>query len=215
MNKHKNPWLEIPLTEYVGHMSDSHVRQYQMLSSIFQHAYSFKQPSKLLVLGASDGNGFEHISKKTTSKVIAIDINSEYLVAAQLKFQSILPECEFICEDIEKFVFPNHFFDMIHGALIFEYINYQRLLVKITQSLKIGGVLSTVIQLEDANVPIISETQFTSLKKLAPIMKIVDINEFKKCAKANNLQLIHNEIIKPYGKKDFYYGIFKKSGNPS
>jgi hypothetical protein len=104
---------------------------------------------------------------------------------------------------------------MIHGALIFEYINYQRLLVKITQSLKIGGVLSTVIQLEDANVPIISETQFTSLKKLAPIMKIVDINEFKKCAKANNLQLIHNEIIKPYGKKDFYYGIFKKSGNPS
>jgi len=69
MNKHKNPWLEIPLTEYVGHMSDSRVRQYQMLSSIFQHAYSFKQPSKLLVLGASDGNGFEHISKKTTSVV--------------------------------------------------------------------------------------------------------------------------------------------------
>jgi len=45
---------------------------------------------------------------------------------------------------------------------------------------------------------------------LAPIMKIVDINEFEKCAKANNLQLIHNEIIKPYGKKDFYYGILKK-----
>jgi hypothetical protein len=100
---------------------------------------------------------------------------------------------------------------MIHGALIFEYINYQILLGKIAQSLKIGGVLSTVIQLKDVNIPIISETQFTSLKKLAPIMKIVDINEFEKCAKANNLQLIHNEIIKPYGKKDFYYGILKKN----
>ena len=99
---------------------------------------------------------------------------------------------------------------MIHGALIFEYVDYRKMLVKIAKSLKTGGVLSIVIQLEDENVSKISETKFKSLKKLASIMKIVDINTFKDCAFNNNLREIHKEIIKPYGEKSFYYGIFDR-----
>ena len=89
MNKPENPWLEIPIAEYVGHMSDSHVRQYEMLNTIFRQAYSYKQPANLLVLGATDGNGLEHISQKITSKIIAIDINPEYLELRNAGFTQI------------------------------------------------------------------------------------------------------------------------------
>ena len=210
MNKPENPWLKIPIDEYVGHMSDSHVRQYEMLNNMFRKAYSYKKPASLLVLGTTDGNGFEHISQKITSRIVAIDINPEYAEIAKRRFHSKLPQCDFICEDIEKYKFSASYFDMIHGALIFEYVDYQKLLVKIAKSLKIGGILSTVIQLEDAKAPRISETKFPSLKKLASIMKIVDINAFKDCAFDNNLREIHQEQIKPYDEKSFYYGIFER-----
>jgi ubiquinone/menaquinone biosynthesis C-methylase UbiE len=202
--------LEIPIADYVGHMSDSRVRQYEMLNAIFRTAYSFKQPSQLLILGSTDGNGLEHVSKKVTGKVVAVDINPEYTEVAQRRFQKELPQCEFICDDVEKYNFPADYFDMIHGALIFEYVNYQKLLEKIAKSLRISGVLSTVIQLEDMNTQVISETKFPSIKKVALIMKMVDVSAFRDCAFDNNLQEIHQEQIKPYGEKGFYYGIFER-----
>ena len=210
MNKPENPWLEIPIVEYVGHMSDSHVRQYKMLNKIFHQAYSFKQPANLLILGATDGNGLEYISKEITRRIIAVDINPEYTAVARRRFHIKLPQCDFVCEDVVKYKFPTNYFDTIHGALIFEYVDYQKMLIKITKSLKIGGVLSVVIQLEDEMVSKISETKFKSLKKLASIMKIVDINTFKGCAFNNNLREIHKEIKKPYGEKSFYYGIYER-----
>lgn len=210
MKDYKNPWLEIPVAEYIGHMSDKHVRQYQMLNLVFRKAYTFKQPLSLLVLGATDGNGFEYIANNTTRKVIALDINQEYLSLARERFQPVLPGCEFICEDAAKYQFAESFFDMIHGALIFEYIDYKKLLPKISGSLKLNGVLTTVIQLEDSGVSKISETKYSSLKKLATIMKTVDLKEFKKLATAQNLKEIHTETLKPYGDKRFYFGIFER-----
>jgi len=91
-------------------------------------------------LGATDGNGLEHISQKVTELVVAIDINHEFLAVAQLRFHTKLPQCNFICEDVEKYKFPANYFDMIHGALIFEYVDYQKLLIRIVKSLKIGGI---------------------------------------------------------------------------
>ena len=82
MNRPENPWLEIPIADYVGHMNQSHVRQYKMLNAIFRTAYSFKQPSQLLILGSTDGNGLEHISQKIIGRIVAIDINPEYTEVA-------------------------------------------------------------------------------------------------------------------------------------
>ena len=140
MNKPENPWLEIPIDDYVGHMNQSHVRQYEMLNNIFRQAYSFKQPDSLLVLGVTEGNGFEYISQKITSRIIAIDINPEYAEVAKRRFYAKLPQSDFICKDAEEYKFPANYFDMIHGALIFEYVDYQKMLVEIAKSLKIGGV---------------------------------------------------------------------------
>jgi hypothetical protein len=86
---------------------------------------------------------------------------------------------------------------MIHGTLIFEYVDYRKLLAKIGESLKISGVLSMVIQLEDADTPKIGETKFTSLKKLSSIMKMVDIDVFRESALNSNLSEIYQELFKP------------------
>jgi spermidine synthase len=98
MKQSENPWLKIPIVDDVGHMSDRHVLQYQMLNAIFKHAYHMKQPNKLLIIGVSDGNGLEHIPKQMTTKTIALDINPEYIKIARRRFQKVLPQCDFVCE---------------------------------------------------------------------------------------------------------------------
>jgi hypothetical protein len=47
MKNAENPWLQIPISDYVGHMSDDHVLQYQMLNAIFKRAYLIKRPRHL------------------------------------------------------------------------------------------------------------------------------------------------------------------------
>jgi ubiquinone/menaquinone biosynthesis C-methylase UbiE len=210
MKQSENPWLKIPIVDYVGHMSDSHVLQYQMLNTIFKHAYHIKQPNNLLIIGVSDGNGLEHIPKQMTTKTIALDINPEYIKIARRRFQKVLPQCDFVCEDVENYKFPLDHFDMVHAALIFEYVEYPEIITKIAQSLTVGGVLSTVIQMENENISKISKTIYKSLQNLESIMKIVDIDEFRTCAAKNGLLNVRSEIIEPCGGKSFYFGIFER-----
>jgi ubiquinone/menaquinone biosynthesis C-methylase UbiE len=210
MKNSENPWLQIPISDYVGHMSDDHVLQYQMLNAIFKRAYLIKRPRHLLVLGITDGNGLEHVSKQITSNLIALDINPEYIETAQRRFRQVLPTCDFVCVDVEQYKFPLNCFDMVHAGLIFEYVNYQEILAKIARSLVVGGVLSTVIQIEDKNIPKISNTSYKSVRNLESLMKIVDVNEFLAYAAANCLLNIRCEITEPCGGKSFYFGIFKR-----
>jgi ubiquinone/menaquinone biosynthesis C-methylase UbiE len=210
MNQIQNPWLQIPISDYVGHMSDKGVRQYKMLNSAFKRAYQIKKPHRLLVLGVTDGNGLEYVSEKITNKIIALDINPEYIKTAQRRFQKIIPQCDFLCEDVTNYKFPLDYFDMVHAALLFEYVDYQNILINIAGSLKFGGVLSTVIQIKDKNISKISKTPYKSLQNLVSIMKIVDINEFLECTASNSLLEIRHEILKPCGEKSFYFGIFEK-----
>jgi hypothetical protein len=67
-----------------------------------------------------------------------------------------------------------------------------------------------VIQIEDKNIPKISNTPYKSLRNLESIMKIVDVDEFLAYAAANCLLNIRCEITEPFGGKSFYFGIFKR-----
>lgn len=46
-----NPWLDIPLTDYEGHME--HVGQARMLDRVFGQALQSLQPQSVAVLGAA------------------------------------------------------------------------------------------------------------------------------------------------------------------
>lgn len=70
-----NPWLAIPEADYVGHMASAEVGQRQALNAIFRQTLARYAPARLLVLGCSTGNGFEHIDPAVTAGVTGIDVN--------------------------------------------------------------------------------------------------------------------------------------------
>jgi SAM-dependent methyltransferase len=172
-----NPWLSIPVAEYEGHMNDPEVDQLAALNSIFRDTLADLSPASIAVLGCAAGNGFEHISERV-GKVVGIDINPDYLALLRERQASRLPNLELACSDIEKLSFPEGSFDLVYGALFFEYVDYERMLPKITGWLAARGALVCVLQLPGTESGMISETKYPSLKTLHSLMRLIEPGMF-------------------------------------
>lgn len=62
----RNPWLEIPAADYVGHMVGPEVGQLPVLSRLLREALEQFRPHDLLLLGCSTGNGLAHVDPTVT-----------------------------------------------------------------------------------------------------------------------------------------------------
>ena len=204
----ENPWLKISSEDYEGHMSGKNVRQLHVLSQIFGKVISEYHPESIMVLGCTTGNGFEHF--KGNEKVIGVDINPDYLNRCRKRFTCKLPNLDLICADLNAFEYRQESFDLIHAALIFEYVDVEKLLKKISVWLKQNGYLTVVLQLESKTSSAISETEFSSLKTLLPIHNLLDPKNFvSKCNEFGFKEIEYYEADLP-GDKKFAVLIFQK-----
>src|SRR4051794_1807102 len=81
-----NPWLDIPLDDYEGHMASAEVSQLPVLSELFQCALDYCRPESVAVLGVAGGNGLEQIDPSVTKRIAGIDINQRYLDEVERRF---------------------------------------------------------------------------------------------------------------------------------
>lgn len=201
--KSKNPWLKISAADYEGHMSAPNVMQLQMLSKIFEDVLNEFSPKSIAVLGCTTGNGFEHLIGRNIEKVVGVDISPGYIAVCKKRYAEKLPQLKLICGDLAEIDFPHSTFNLIHAALIFEYVNVDELLNKISKWLKPDGVLSVALQRPSEVSAPVSETPFESIKSLTPFIKLVDTNKFKTLAQKHGLEEITNEIVKLKSGKSF------------
>lgn len=57
----KNPWEEIPLSDYENHMKLDSVRQLQTMDETMQAQFDAYPVSCIIILGIVGGNALEHI----------------------------------------------------------------------------------------------------------------------------------------------------------
>ena len=204
----KNPWLNISPEDYEGHMSSSNVGQLEALSKIFGSVIQKIHPKSIMILGSSTGNGFEHLTGE--EKIIGVDINPVYLDQCKNRFAEKLPNMELICADLDSFDYTGEKLDLIHAALIFEYVDVEKLLSKIFCWLKQERIFSAVIQMESRTSAAISENEFSSLKILEPIHNLVSPDLFiSKSCEAGFKQTDSCEVLLP-GEKKFKVMMFQK-----
>jgi hypothetical protein len=72
-----NPWLQIPLRDYEGHMAHATVAQARMLSAVLRETAAELQPRSLAILGAAEGNGLEAVDPALERRVVALDPKRE------------------------------------------------------------------------------------------------------------------------------------------
>lgn len=121
----KNPWEEIPLTDYENHMKLDSVMQLQAMNEMMKGQLDAYFVSSVMILGIAGGNGLEHIQRDKFAKVYGIDVNASYLKEAVLRYPELegLLECRCINLIDEPEQLPKA--DLVMANLLIEYIGYE------------------------------------------------------------------------------------------
>jgi SAM-dependent methyltransferase len=170
----RNPWLDISEADYIGHMSSPAVNQRPVLNELLREVLENHRPGTVLVVGCSTGNGFEHVDPAVTARVTALDVNPAFVRRVKERFSSSGFELDVRCADVASELLEADAFDLVHAALIFEYVDWPEILPRLVASLRSGGVLSVVLQRPSSAAPAVTPTAFTSLLALRSVFRFVN-----------------------------------------
>jgi len=77
-------------------------------------------------------------------------------------------------QDLADCRLPDEAFDLAHGALLFEYLEWPALLPRLARTLRTGGGLSVVLQRPSEALPAVTRARFMSLRRLEPLFHFVE-----------------------------------------
>lgn len=185
-----NPWLEIPLEDYEGHMGSASVAQAPFLAESLALAVQRHQPKSIAVLGCAGGNGFEKLPAGRMERVVGVDINPDYISMARTRHGDRFPRLDLFCSDLLADDFHFEPVDLIFAGLLFEYVDPAACLSKIKRLLNPGGHLIAVLQLPNADISKVSPSPFRSLSKLGHFMALVPPRAFEAEAQAMGYRIL-------------------------
>jgi predicted TPR repeat methyltransferase len=197
----KNPWLAVTAADYDGHMRE--VGQAQALELVFAEAYARFAPKALCVLGCGTGCGLSCIDPARTERVVCVDLNRKYLQLARRRNPQLEAVAEWKCASVESLSFRPRSFDMVHAALLFEYIEWRPAVAKIAGWLRKSGVLSVVLQLPRGRK--ITPTRYKTIPLIRPVHRLVPSREFLLCARKAGLESVYTKGIPLPGGKRFLH----------
>lgn len=121
----KNPWEDIPLTDYENHMKLDSVMQLQAMNEMMKEQFDTYSIPIVMIFGIAGGNGLEHIQKDKFEKVYGIDINSSYLQSVKQRYSNLDGLLECLCINLinEADKLPKA--DLVIANLLIEYIGYE------------------------------------------------------------------------------------------
>lgn len=204
----KNPWFSVPAKDYENHMGSPEVGQLQFLNDVFRKVLYDFRPRRIAVIGCTTGNGFEHIDFSSINKIVAIDINPEYIKVLRDRFSKNLSKIETICADINECDFNAGSFDLIHCALMFEYLDPSCLLKNINKWLVKKGIMSVVLQVADENLKAVTDTPYKSIKNLESIIRLVKPDVFDSIARSHGFTVVKDKFERMKSGKKFYVAAF-------
>jgi len=210
-----NPWLSIPLADYLGHMGHPRVGQLAILREAFAETLGTAHPTSVLVLGCTDGNGLDCIDPRVTRHVTAVDINPGYLENLRDAHGTRGFELTTTCADAMQLAYPTRGFDLIYAGLILEYLAWESLLPRLAEALTIDGRLSVVIQVPSVREPAVSATPYTSLLRLEPIFSFVQPAQLDRVATSIGLKSEHARLRTTASGKQLACIDFRRAAHPN
>ena len=208
-----NPWLSIPLHDYEGHMNHPTVRQLRALSDLFKRVLELSKPRSVAVLGVAGGNGLEHLANTGVGRVVAIDINMEYLEATRHRFNrsNHSAALELHCADLTIDQIRITPVDLVHAALIFEHAGTEKALENAVSLVARHGRLSVVLQLPVAEQAPVAPSSFESMQALRGHFAFVDRDSLCVSLEDRGFVPETEATTRLPGNKAFWLGVFLRS----
>ena len=206
-----NPWLHIPLADYEGHMSLPAVGQAQMIADQFDRALTRWAPASVAVIGCAGGNGLDRIEPGTVERVVAVDLNPDYIECTRARHASRLQGLELRCADVQSESFTYGPVDFTYATLLFEYVDVPSTLKTLARNSRPGAVLTTVLQLPHSTMPAVSSSPYESLVSLATVMTLVAPESLSRAAAEVGFEAAESHIIELKSGKRFCVQNFTKA----
>jgi hypothetical protein len=202
-----DPWLSIPLADYEGHMGADNVQQLSALSSLFKRALNLCLPDSVAILGIAGGNGLEHASPATITRIVGFDINPEYVDEVRRRFIT-RPTLELHCVDLSRDELRVAPVALVHAALFFEHAGLGRALDNALSLVTPGGTLSVVLQLPEREQQNVTPTPYPSMQTLAESFSFVDVSHLRALLETRGFRLLNEELRPLPTGKTLWLGIF-------
>lgn len=187
-----NPWLNIPFSDYDNHMNE--VGQSAMLSDIFSHYLHKYKPVSVALPGCATGNGLNRVDTSVTKRILAMDINPEYLQKLRDTYLNSIPGLETYCIDFDSDKLPEATVDFVFAALILEYVRPAIFIPKIADLLNSQGKLVIIIQKNKPGA-FVSPTSYKSLNALSQIAAEVDENNLYSICSPGLVKVERKELV--------------------
>jgi len=205
----KNPWLDISLADYEGHMALPNVGQAQLLSDVFAVALGKYAPRSVAVLGCAGGNGLDRVSSKVTERVVGVDLNPNFVQEARVRFEHTMPMLQLFVGDVQTDEFGFAPVELVFAGLLFEYVDAEAVLAKIRAMLCPAGTLVTLVQLPNTAIPEITPSPFTSLSALSSVMRLLSPERLGQLAVAQGYYESEAQTVMASGGKEFQVQAFR------
>jgi len=172
--KPEHPWRGIDLDVYERHMSDAQVGQLQRLHDITEEQLAAYPARAIGLLGVAGGNGLDLINPRTTDAVFGYDINADYLDACEARYRDDLGDRLHLIETRIDRTLTIGGVDLLIANLIIEYVGVEEFVAFAAANASSIGVLSCVIQRNDAASFVSSTDYSASFDALASVSSDVD-----------------------------------------
>lgn len=200
-----NPWSVVQASDYERYMGPAGVDQLAPLGALFQEAVLAAQPDRLMLVGCSTGNGLEHVDPSVTRRIVGLDVNLQHLGIARQRFFHLGPRLELYATDVADFRSPPASFDLVHAALVLEYLHPEVLIRRVVEWLAEKGSFSVVLELPGGEAP---DAPSRAIQIITKAMKLVPPEELAELCAHYGLQLRRQkEVPLRYGKR-FWHGVF-------
>jgi hypothetical protein len=212
-----NPWLNVPLADYEGHMALPGIEQAQLLSDIFAGALAKFSPRSLAVIGCAGGNGFDRISPAVW-RVVGVDLNPQFVAETNARFSNRIRNLELIVGDIQSHEVSFAPVDLIFLGLVMEYVNVELVTARISSMITAHGNVVTVLQLPSVGHQQVSPSPFKSVHPVGEIMNLVPPARLRSAIEATGFIQLESRILVSQGGKKFQvqeFGVSSLQGSQS
>lgn len=120
----RNPWEEIPLSDYENHMKMDSVMQLQAINKMMKGQFHAYPVFSVMILGIAGGNGLEHVQKDKLKRLYGVDVNASYLKEVVRRYPNLDGILECLCIDLTEETDKLPKADMVIANLLIEYIGY-------------------------------------------------------------------------------------------
>jgi SAM-dependent methyltransferase len=195
-----DPWLDIPAAEYEAHMRA--VGQAEVLREMFARVVIETRPARVLVLGCTTGADLALLDPGATELAVGVDLNPHYIEVAAARLRKLGERLRLVSGDVMTADLPRGPYDLVHAALLLEYVDPDVMFARAHGWLAPAGTLSIVTQEPAPDLPAVGETEFESLRELAGRMTLRAADEVATLAEGAGFALAARRTVKlPSGKK--------------